>query len=38
MTSVDGLRAALDGIKPGIAAVLQVEREGRLSFVALEPE
>jgi serine protease Do len=38
MTSIEALRDALDALKPGASGVLQVERDGRLSFVALEPE
>ena len=29
-----GLRAAVDAVKPGRALVVQIEREGRLMFVA----
>jgi len=38
VTSVETLRAAFDGAKPDQPMVLQVEREGQLMFVALEPE
>jgi serine protease Do len=36
--SVKGLREALDKLKPGDAVVLQVERAGRLMYLALELE
>jgi serine protease Do len=36
--SVKGLREALDKLKPGDAAVLQVERTGRLMYLPLELE
>jgi serine protease Do len=34
--SVEGLRDALDKIKPGTAVALQVERDGQLQFVEFE--
>jgi serine protease Do len=36
--SVKGVREALDGLKSGDAVVLQVERSGRLMYLALELE
>ncbi len=33
--SLDGLRVLLDGMKPGTAIVLQIERDGRLTFVSM---
>ena len=36
--SVKGLRDALDEMKPGDAVVLQVERDGKLMYLALELE
>jgi cell envelope opacity-associated protein A len=36
--SVKGLREALDRLKSGDAVVLQVERSGRLMYLALELE
>ncbi len=38
VTSIDALRHALDGIPAGKPAVLQVERSGRLMFIAIEFE
>ena len=34
ITTLDGLRAALDKQKPGTAIVLQIERYGQLIFVS----
>ena len=36
--SVEGLRQAVLALKPGQAVVLQVERQGRLMFLAFEME
>jgi S1-C subfamily serine protease len=36
--STQTLRAAVDNLKPGDAVVLQVEREGELTFVSFEME
>jgi serine protease Do len=36
--SLDELRRALDGIQPGQPVVLQIERRGRLEFMAFEFE
>ncbi len=36
ITSLDALRAGLGRLKPGDAVVLQVERDGRLAFVAFD--
>jgi serine protease Do len=38
ITSLQELRAALDGLKPHSPVVLQIERDGLLSFVAFELE
>ncbi|HLG95154.1 MAG TPA: trypsin-like peptidase domain-containing protein [Bryobacteraceae bacterium] len=38
MTSVDALRNGLDGLKSGSPAVLQVERQGHLTYVPIEIE
>jgi S1-C subfamily serine protease len=38
VTSVAGLRSAVERIAPGDAVVLQVERGGRLSFIAFTRE
>lgn len=38
VSDVEALRTLLDGLKPGSPAVLQVEREGKLMFLALELE
>jgi serine protease Do len=38
ISSVDALRSALSAIKPGDAAVLQIERDGRLMFLEVELE
>jgi hypothetical protein len=38
VTNLEELRAALDGLKPRSPVVLQVEREGLLTFVAFELE
>jgi len=36
--SVEGLRAAVRGLKPGAAVVLQIERDGGLQYLAFEME
>jgi serine protease Do len=36
ITTLDGLRAALDAIAPGASCVLQIERDGKLSYLAFE--
>jgi len=36
VTSVEGLRSAVDKLDSGMSAVLQVERKGELEYVALE--
>ena len=36
VSNLQELRAALDGLKPQSPVVLQIEREGLLSFVAFE--
>jgi serine protease Do len=38
ITSVDNLRKAFNGLKPGEAATMQVERGGRLTYVSFEME
>lgn len=38
MSSVEAFRKALDDFKPGAAAVLQVERQGHLTYVPIEIE
>jgi serine protease Do len=38
IASVEALRAALDAIKPGDPLVLQIERDGKLTFLSLELE
>ncbi len=38
IASLEGLRAALDGLKPGDAVALQLEREGSLMYLAFELE
>ena len=38
VTSVEGLRSVLAGLKPGDALALQVERRGQLLFLAVEIE
>ena len=38
VSNIQELRAALDGLKPHSPVVLQIEREGLLSFVAFELE
>jgi serine protease Do len=35
---VDGIVSSLKGIRPGQSIVLQVERDGQLTFIAVEPE
>jgi S1-C subfamily serine protease len=37
-TSVADLKTAADGLKPNDAAVLQIEREGSLLFIAFRAE
>lgn len=36
VTSVDGLRAAFNQLKPGEPGALQVERDGKLTFLTFE--
>ena len=36
IASVDDLKAALDGLKPRSSVVIQIERNGHLSFLAFE--
>lgn len=36
ITSVDGLRAAFSQLKPGEPGALQIEREGKLTFLTFE--
>ncbi|MGA8553023.1 MAG: PDZ domain-containing protein, partial [Candidatus Acidiferrales bacterium] len=38
ITSVDNLRAEFARLKPGEAATMQVERNGRLTYVTFEME
>jgi S1-C subfamily serine protease len=38
VANVDALRTVLRGLKPGDAAALQVERNGRLTFFSFEIE
>jgi serine protease Do len=38
ISNVQELRAALDGLKPHSAVVLQIERDGQLTFIAFELE
>jgi S1-C subfamily serine protease len=38
ITGLDGLRAALDGLKVGDPVVLQLERDGELMFLAFTIE
>jgi serine protease Do len=38
VVKVDGLVSALKEIEPGQALVLQVERDGQLTFIAVDPE
>jgi S1-C subfamily serine protease len=35
---VEALRSALSAIKPGDAAILQIERDGQLRFLEVELE
>jgi serine protease Do len=36
--SLDGLRKAVDSLKPGDPLVLQIEREGQYQFIPFEME
>jgi len=36
VTSVEGLRSALDKLSPGTSAVLQIERQHRFEYIPLE--
>ncbi len=36
IASIDALRAALDAIKPGDPLIIQIERDGKLTFLTLE--
>ena len=36
--TIEGLRKALDDLKPGDPAVIQVERDSRLMFIVLDLE
>jgi serine protease Do len=36
--TIENLRSALDGLKPNASVVLQIEREGRLMFIAFQDE
>ena len=38
VTSLDGLRSALDNIKPDSSVALQVERDGKMMYVAFQME
>ena len=38
IVSVEALRSSIEGLKPGSPVVLQVEREGKLQYVAFEME
>jgi serine protease Do len=38
IASIDALRAAIDAIKPGDPLIIQIEREGKLTFLSLELE
>jgi hypothetical protein len=38
ITSVDGLRAEFNKLKPGEPGVMQVERNGKLTYVTFEME
>ena len=38
ITNVDGLRAALDNLKPGEPAAVQVERHGKLTYITVDME
>lgn len=38
ITSVDGLRAAFNNLKPGEAGAMQVERSGRLTYITFQME
>jgi serine protease Do len=38
IASIDALRTAIDAIKPGDPLIIQIEREGKLTFMSLELE
>ena len=38
ITSVDGLRAAFNKLQPGEPAAMQVERNGKLTYVSFDME
>jgi serine protease Do len=38
IASIEALRSVLDGIKPGDPLILQIERDGKLTFLSLELE
>jgi serine protease Do len=38
IASIDALRTAIDAIKPGDPLIIQIEREGKLTFLSLELE
>jgi S1-C subfamily serine protease len=38
IVSMDGLRKAVDALKPGDVIVLQIERQGQYQFVPFEVE
>jgi serine protease Do len=36
VTSLEGLRSALDALKPDSSVVLQIERDGKLMYAAFQ--